>query len=76
MLKMFFVLIQGKIIDVYNGNRGQKFYDGIYIKGESDGKWVIYLGYNLYFREMEISQLRIFFNVLDIFFVQDFELVS
>lgn len=62
--------------DVYNGNRGQKLYDGIHTKGESDGKWVTYSGYNLYFREMEISQLRISPNVLDILSAQDPEPAS
>lgn len=67
---------QGKITDVYNGNRGQKLYDGIHTKGESDGKWVTYSGYNLYFHEMEISQLRISPNVLDILSAQDPEPAS
>ena len=73
---MSLALIWGKITDVYNGSRGQKLYDGIHTKGESDGKWVTYSGYNLYFHEMEISQLRISPNVLDILSAQDPEPAS
>lgn len=61
---------QGRITHVYDGNRGEKLYDGIHTKGESDGKWVTYSGYNLYFRGMDISQLRISPNVLDILSAQ------
>lgn len=67
---------QGRITHVYDGSRGQKLYDGIHTKGESDSKWVTYSGYNLYFREMEISQLRISPNVLDILSAQDPEPAS
>ncbi|KAJ7352717.1 hypothetical protein OS493_034322 [Desmophyllum pertusum] len=67
---------QGRITRVHNGDRGQKLYDGIHTKGESDNKWVTYQGYSLYFRGVEISQLRISPNVLDILSAQDPEPAS
>ena len=69
MIIIFFP--QGRITHVYNGDRGQKLYNGIHTKGEADNKWVTYKGYSLYFEGMEISQLRISPNVLDILSAQD-----
>ena len=50
---------------------GQKLYDGIHTKGETDNKWVTYKGYSLYFTGIERSQLRISPNVLDILSAQN-----
>ena len=48
------------------GSDGQKRYDGKHTKGEADGKWVTYKGYDPFFSGLTRDQFRIAPNVLDI----------
>ena len=50
---------------------GQKLFNGVHTKDDTDGKWITYSGYEPNFYELELSQLRISPNVLDILSAQE-----
>lgn len=62
---------QGRITHVYDGPGGEKLYDGVHTKGESDGKWVTYKDYDPNFYGLRLQQFRISPNVLDILSAQN-----
>ena len=57
---------QGKITRSYTGEDGTKRYDGCHTKGEEDGKWVTFSGYEPTFEGYQIDDFRVGPNVFDI----------
>eukprot|EP00049_Salpingoeca_infusionum_P024612 m.16389 g.16389 ORF g.16389 m.16389 type:complete len:777 (-) comp7072_c0_seq2:261-2591(-) len=56
----------GKIVHVSTSRSGEHLYSGEHVKGEADGKWVTYKGYNRTFENLPLSSLRVSPNVFDL----------
>ena len=56
---------QGRVTEVYENSSKETLYDGTHTKGESDGKWITYRGYNYEFSGMRLRDLRIAPNAMD-----------
>lgn len=48
---------------------GVKYYSGHHSKGEDDGKWVTYKGYQYTFQDLTAKELRIAPNAMDALFM-------
>lgn len=57
---------QGRVTKIHTGPYGSKLVDGCHTKGEADGKWITYRGYNYTFEGVRLDDLRIGPNVFDI----------
>ena len=56
---------QGRITRIHDIN-GARLFDGCHTKGEDDGKWITYTGYNYTFQGLKLEDLRVGPNVFDI----------
>ena len=56
---------QGRVTKVYKNNSGVIHYDGVHTKGDIDGKWITYQGYNYQFSSMRLKDLKISPNAMD-----------
>ena len=57
---------QGRITRIHDRPDGSRLFDGCHTKGENDGKWVTYRGYEYTFQGYKLETLRIGPNVFDI----------
>ena len=57
---------QGRVTRIYTSTDGTKLVDGRHTKGEADGKWITYRGYEYTFVGLRLQDLRIGPNVFDI----------
>ena len=49
-----------------NSTKLSQKYSGYHLRGDEDGKWVTYLGYNYNFHDLTKSELRVAPNVMDV----------
>ena len=45
------------------------YFSGHHVRGDDDGKWVTYRGYDYYFTNMTVANLRIAPNAMDALFM-------
>lgn len=57
---------QGRITQIHDRPDGSRLFDGCHTKGDNDGKWITYSGYEYTFQDYELEKLRIGPNVFDI----------
>ena len=57
---------QGRVTRIHTTVDGVKLVDGCHTKGQADGKWITYGGYNYIFEGVRLEDLRIGPNVFDI----------
>ncbi len=57
------------IVDKVEERGGVKYFSGHHARGENDGKWVTYRGYQSTFHDMTVKELRIAPNAMDALFM-------
>ena len=55
----------GVVTNVEQNEDGEFIYSGVHLRGEEDGKWVTFRGYEDDFEGYKIERLRVFPNAMD-----------